>query len=285
VANQGAAPPRVVDNGPQFSDDDDEFRQHSGKGTSQQAEDNLLPNVGILQSNSPAADKRNPAYIEGAEPGAFVMKSGPQVIVSGEEGIYFQSCFFTKKWAEWVPREKGGGYVARHDDLPPEATRVETEGRREKYVLPNGNELVETRYHVGFLLHGAKEQMVNSGGLQVPALVGGVAVPYSIPFSSTGHTVSKDWMFKMNNIRFGDGSVQPSFTRAYKLTTRQRTNKAGTWFVISVGQPLLVAKDQARMGLALSTALEAGEKDIGEEVEQEASQGSSGSHHDPDGAM
>jgi hypothetical protein len=225
--------------------------QDAGKGVSTAQEDNMVPLVYVLQALSPQCNKRNGAYIEGAEPGAILLKNAPKPIVNGEEGMTFQPCAFFKRWVEWVPRESGGGIVASHVDMPSDAKKV-TDAKnptKVKFVRPNGNELIETRYHAGFA-------HTDSGPL-----------PYVIPFTSSGHTVSRNWMFMMGSKQV-NGKRMPSWASLYRLTTIERTNAAGTWFQFKISDAGWVkGRVDYDMGKQLHEAFETGAKDVSSDQE------------------
>lgn len=216
----------------------------AGKGVSTAQEDNLVPLIYILQAQSPQVNKRNPAYIEEAEASDIWLRNSPNPIVKGDEGILFQPCFFNKDWIEWVARDSGGGFVARHVELPQDAKKIEDpkNPNRVKYVRPNGNEVVETRHHIGY------------------AITGDGALPYVISLSGSGHTVSRQWMFMMNGVQL-DGDKAPSFAKLYRLKTKERSNAAGTWFSFDVSDAGWVETDQEyQRGLELHDAFVRGEK-------------------------
>jgi hypothetical protein len=81
-----------------------------------------------------------------------------------------------------------------------------------------GNELIHTRYHAGYVY-----------GL-TPSPLG-----YIIPFKSTGHTVSKNWMSMMST-KDHPLTVKPyaAYTSIYELTTVQKKKANNQWFVVSV---------------------------------------------------
>ena len=53
----------------------DELIQDAGAGTSQSADDNIVPFIALLQDMSPEVKKRDPEYVEGAEVGFFLNKA------------------------------------------------------------------------------------------------------------------------------------------------------------------------------------------------------------------
>lgn len=198
--------------------------EDAGKGTSNLAADNLVPLVYILQTNSPQVNKRHADYVEGAESGDIWLRNSGRPAVSGLEGIKFQPCYFTADWVEWLPNR--GGYAGRHEggpDAPPAHLNAELrdvlgdDGKtRKSWVAENGNSLVYTRYHIGYVITDDD-----------------AALPYVIPMSSTGHTVSKGWMTLMNSKTMA-GKVAPSWSCYYRLKTKMRSNASGDWLTWDV---------------------------------------------------
>lgn len=209
----------------------------AGLGLSQHADDNIVPLLYVLQDNSPQVKERDPEYIPGARPGDLWIK-GSDFTIKPEEGLVVQPCAFRKDWVEWVPRNKGGGYVGRHDDKPADAREVSDpeNPNRKRFVLPNGNEINETRYHY--------------------LIARGMAI--TLPLSSTGHTVSRDWMAKMNSMKVG-GKPAPAFAQLWKLSTKLKTNQAGEWFAITT-EPVgwVGSMDDYNAGKELHRQVEAG---------------------------
>jgi len=224
------------------------MKADKGKGVSTDQSDNLVPLIYILQDLSSATKKRDPAYIEGAEAGKFWLRNAPEPIVSGEEGLLVQPCFFTKDFVEWRPRADGGGFIGRHAEMPDDVTEVRDPKNKNKvtYVRKNGNEVIETRSHV--------VRVFTKNGV----------VPYVLPFSSTGHTTSRTWMFMMNG---HEGA--PSFSRKYRLTTREKTNAAGTWFGVDVKDEGWVTPEEYMAGRTLYEAFASGDKQAEAPVEKD----------------
>lgn len=206
----------------------------AGSGISTAAEDNLVPQMYILQAQSPQVLKRNPAYIEGAEAGMIWLRNVPNPLVPGEEGIDFQPCWFERNVVEWVPRNQGGGFVARHQFLDSEhgddAFRKLCErmgahevpdpenDQRMRWVLENGHELVDTRYHMGYVYrHNLAPQ------------------PFVIPLKGTGHTFSRRWTSGMKGVvaRNSEGRmfVLASWGQLWRITTRFNSRASGDWFM------------------------------------------------------
>jgi hypothetical protein len=229
--------------------------QDSGAGVSTDHADNLVPMVYLLQALSPQVNKRKTdVYIDGAEPGMFWLRSCAEPLADGETGFLFQPCWFYKDVVEWVPRDDGGGLVSRYDEMPEDAIREEDEKTKKvKFTSPRGTEYVDTRYHCGFVIHPTYG-----------------AMPYVISLSSTGHTASKEFMFKMNQQQLPNGVKAPSYANVYRVTSRERTRNELSWFTWNFDIAYPVVRDMAtpkpdevaayRRGKALFTAFSTGMK-------------------------
>lgn len=225
------------------------LRQYQGgRGLSKDQADNIVPIIRILQALSPQVQKRNPAYIDGANPGDLLLRNAVEPIVNGEEGIYFQPCYFRKDWVEWVPRDAGGGMAGRHAHLPATAKQVEDDKGRNipKYVQPNGNELKETRYHFGYVLGHGKP------------------MPFVIPMSGSGHAISKALMTLLN-MKGGD---LDSFVHVLHLKTRPTANAMGEWYTWDITWDRYATEKECEEGVKLFDALAAGQK-VAEDLDQE----------------
>lgn len=198
----------------------------SGKGVSTDQADNQIPLVYVLQAQSPQVLNRNPQQIEGAAGGDIWLRNAPNPIVKGEEGMEVIPVHFSKDVVEWRQRDSGGGFVARHDfqageDIVKIAARLGATATpdpkspmRIMYLMPNGNELIETRYHTVYVIRDDDQ-----------------LVPFVIPLSSTGHTFSRRWMFKMNNHQLPGGrGPSASFNYVYRIKTVPMSNASGEWY-------------------------------------------------------
>jgi len=231
----------------------------AGKGVSNRSEDNLVPQISILQPLSPEV-LDGPANIAGAKAGDFLVGKR---IIAGREGFWFQPCYVDQTWLEFTPLDRGGGFVAQHEfnGVDRSGNAVPPQGAvgygRQKYRMANGNEVVHYRQLAGILWTAEAGQ---SKGLE-----------HVIAFKSTGHTVMRDWMTKAGQLRFPNGDQHPLFGAVYKVTTEQRRNASGQWYVVKVDEPLsLLAKEAAavvgdatkayHMGEALNAAFESREK-------------------------
>lgn len=227
----------------------------AGKGVSTAAEDNIVPLIRVLQPLSKALQKNNPEFISGAMAGDILLKNSAKPLVKGDEGFLFQPCYFHKAWVTRIPLAQGGGFVGQSEDLPKDAVGKPSDRNPNiiEYRMPNGNEVVETRYHSGFV-----------------HLADGSRLPYVIPMSSTGHTASKNWMFMMSN-KMINGVRAPSFASLYLLKTRDRSNASGTWSTWDI-QDAGWIQDEAdyERGKALFDAFEKGAKKVEEDSVDDA---------------
>lgn len=219
---------------------EEEAREQAGAGTSQAAEDNLLPFVRVLQSNSPQAIKRNEKYVEGAEPGMIIRTDTREVF----DKITFVPCYFAKKVNEWIPRDDGGGFVASHSEMPKDA-KPHPEKDRWMVTADGKHDLVDTRYEFGYLLFDDGRPPQNA----------------CITMKGSEHGVSRGWM-GLKNSRLHGGVVTPAWWTAYTISTKGRSNSDGDWFVMEPVVAGWVPKELREFGKKLHDACAAGEKTV-----------------------
>ena len=81
-------------------------------------EDMAVPFLRILAQLSPQVNKREGAYVEGAEAG-MIFNTVSNKVYDGEKGVQVIPCYYNRRFVEWAPREKGGGYFGSyHPDDP-----------------------------------------------------------------------------------------------------------------------------------------------------------------------
>jgi hypothetical protein len=88
----------------------------AGKGVSFKPEDQAIPLIYVLQKSSPTVNKRDPAYLDGAEPGCFWLRGAIEPIIDGLRGFEAIPCGTSHCWIEWLPDRQG--FVAKHDAPP-----------------------------------------------------------------------------------------------------------------------------------------------------------------------
>lgn len=220
----------------------------AGKGVSTAAEDNIVPLVRIIQSNSRCLKRSLPDFIEGAMSGDIMLKGfNPPTA----KEITFQPCAFFKAWVERVPFDAGGGFIGQTPELPSAAKGTPDPKNPNiiKYTMPNGNEVIETRYHAGFVHLGDQR------------------LPFVIPMAGSNHTPSKSWMFSMGN-KLVNGEKAPSWSCLYKMTTREKTNTSGTFSIWEISDAGWVqSEEDYNAGKLLFEAFEKGEKKAEEDTD------------------
>lgn len=251
--------------------DDDfygELAAHAGEGVSNNVDDSIVPFLILAQDLTPEAKKRDPAYIDGLEPGMFFLRGTNKIWRPGEVSVI--PCAFQKWFVEWVPRDNGGGYVGRHETLPPDAHEVpdprDKTGKKMITVRANGNEIIETRYH--FVLILADDDVI----------------PAVTALSSTGHTASRQWMYAIQNSRLvnpatGQRVQMPSYFKRYTLGAVLKSNPSGEWFVpnfVDIGaEGVLTDKALRSLGKQLHDSVNAGDLRAGDENGADGAAGSS----------
>ncbi len=92
---------------------------------------------------------------------------------------------------------------------------------KKQWLMPSGTQIVDTRYHFGFILN--PEVALGEGPELGP-------IQAVISLSSTGHTFSRTWMTQMSQLRLPSGKAAPSRSRKYLLTSDPKSNQTGDWF-------------------------------------------------------
>ena len=74
----------------------------------------FFPRISLTQALSQAVDPGSKNYVKGAKPGDFVWSSsgGSQILGESFQCIVLGT---TKHYTEWIPRKRGGGFVASYD--------------------------------------------------------------------------------------------------------------------------------------------------------------------------
>ncbi len=62
---------------------------------------------------SPQVNKRDGAYVHGAEAG-MIFNTVLNEAYDGIKGIRVMPCHYNRRFVEWKPREQGGGYIGSY---------------------------------------------------------------------------------------------------------------------------------------------------------------------------
>jgi hypothetical protein len=168
-----------------------------------------IPMVYILQSMSPQVQE-GPKYIKDAKAGDIYL-SVAEKIFPGKEGLTFVPAYFERKYVEWLPRDKGGGFVASYD---PDNSAVKSAKPNEKgkLILANGHELTETAYHY---------IMVLTDGIWMQAIM---------PLKSTALKFSRRLGSLIQSAVIpGTDKQAPRFLFTYNMKTIRESNELGSW--------------------------------------------------------
>jgi hypothetical protein len=210
----------------------------AGRGVSSRPEDQLIPILYVLQTNSPACDKRGAGYIDGAEPGHFLLRGAIEPIRDGTVGIEAIPAGMVRTFLEWLPGRQG--LVGRHDKLPNDVeiqTIKDGSHERQSLVRSSGNIIQDTREYF-LLVEGA---------------------PFVLPCYGTRHTFAKQWQSYFQQFHHPrSGATLPSFSRRYRLRTVSTANAMGRWFGLKFDDLGWVGATEYRDARALNDIIERG---------------------------
>jgi len=187
----------------------------SGFGSLNLARDTAIPYISILQSGSPQLNPSKAEYIETAKAGQLY-NTVTQEAVSELKVI---PVFYHLRYVEWKPREQGGGFIASHSADSGVLGRAARDPMTNKYVLENGNHIVQTAYHYVLVL--------NNGGYQNAV----------ISMASSQLKKSRRWNSLMLSQKIKGPSgmfTPPTYAFTYKLSTVSESNDRGSWFGFQV---------------------------------------------------
>lgn len=185
------------------------------EGTS--GKDLSIPFLSILQSNSPQVEDENP---KGSKPG-LLYNTVTRELVNGDEGIVVVPVHKETAYAEWVPRDSGGGFVGLHDPLGDEVKKALAANcgqRAGKLQMANGHELIETHYVYALVL--------NKEGTETQ----GFCV---LSFTSTKIKPYRDWVTAMYTLK----GKPPLFANRAIIKTVKQKNEKGSFFNFQI-EPL-----------------------------------------------
>lgn len=73
------------------------------------------PKIKVLQALSPEVEPGNEKLIPNARPGMIIIGTSVPQLLDGDKGVFVYPLVVKKRYAEYIPRAKGGGFVASYD--------------------------------------------------------------------------------------------------------------------------------------------------------------------------
>jgi hypothetical protein len=244
-----------------------DFEAFAGMGMEQvSTEDMSVPFLRILAQLSPQVNKRDGAYVEGAEPG-FIYNTVANEAYDGDAGIQVIPCYYSRRLVEWKPREKGGGYVGSYAATDPIANTTYRDDRGND-VLPNGNLLSNTAQFFVILLHptmGPQRCLIT--------------------MTSTQLKKARKWVTQMQSLtatgKNGNMYTMPMMSQVYKLRTVEERNDKGSWFGWEISRVGPVEdKNIFNLAVEFSKSVAKGEVQVKEEQGADDTRRSSGADED-----
>lgn len=195
-----------------------------------------IPFLRLLQKGSPVADPDSDAYVEGTKAGMIYNTVSGEVLNPEKEDLQFIPVFYRRAFVEWKPRDLGGGggggFVQEYPVAEGEQLmRQTTLDDKNRDILPNGNQLNDTRYHYVILL---------AAGDMLPAV---------ISMDRTQIKRSKRWCSSMNQ-EVQAKALKATFQLSYKVETESQSKDGNTWRIWDVKSPTLVA-EQSQLNAAI----------------------------------
>ena len=237
------------------------------------ASDLSIPYLRILAQLSPQVNKRDGAYVTGAEAG-MIYNTVENTVYNGEDGVGIIPCYYRRVYVEWKPREKGGGFVSTYGVNDPIVnTTYRNDGGKD--VLPNGNILENTaEFYV---------LMLTPDGSVKRCL---------ITMTASQLKKARKWLTQMqtNTAKGKNGNmfVMPMMSTLYNLSTVEERNDKGSWFgwEVAKGRTLNLGGDDDKsifeMAVAFGASVKAGEVKVKQEADDAAGGSTSSRASDDD---
>jgi hypothetical protein len=209
--------------------------QDFGLGVSDQLDDQLLPLVTLLQQGSPQVEKRGAEYVDGAEAGAFWLRSAGSDRI--RDHLDVTVCGMVRGYLEWLPSR--GGFVARHSELPPDIEiGVDSGSTRQKLIRKGSGNVVEEVREFLLLID---------------------RLPYLLPCTGTKHQFARRLQSHFAALRHPtSGRVLPAFAGRYRLTSVPESNAKGSWYGITFQQIGWTGRDEYQHAKALCHTIDPG---------------------------
>ncbi len=190
-----------------------DYGEQAGVGSEDITKDDfLVPFIRIIQTNSPQLQARNEKHIKDSKAGMFFNTVTNQ-LYDGEGGFQFYLAAKIRAYAEFTPRDDGGGFVGQREVDDPEVVKLlQAQGKFGRLDTGNGTELVETYYAYGLIGSMNDETEPES---------------VVLPLTSTAITPFKQFLSALNPLlRKG----VPIFAPRVRVSSRYASNKEGDYY-------------------------------------------------------
>ena len=175
-------------------------------------EDLIIPQLKLVQKNSPMVDPNEGGYIQGVKVGDIVNNVTGEHY-DGEKGITVVPVAYRRVFLEFQDRDVGGGLVQIHSNPN---VLMNTTLRNGKDTLEGGNYIQTTANHYIIQLEGDK------------------ATPLMVAMASTQLKKSRRWNSIMAGIRMNDSKGETftpaSYSHTYQLCSTPEKNSKGSWY-------------------------------------------------------
>lgn len=213
-------------------EEDLDFSADAGAGLEGTSKDDYaIPMLIMLQGLSPQVVDGK----EGCRPGLIFNTITEQAT----EDVVVIPCAYSRRFIEWAPREKGGGFRGEHTPLAVEGGELGAEeyidakgvkrlGIMRDVVDKEGNKVKQ------------RNQLKDTRSFYVLIVRDdGTFAPAMIPFASTQIKKAKRWLSLINDAkeRTAAGALftPPMFSRMYHLFSVKESNEQGAWQGWSIG--------------------------------------------------
>lgn len=185
--------------------------------------DIVMSRIGVIGDLSPQKKKGNAKFIEGVEVGDIVDISNGTILAEGfnskdPKTVKLLPFARVKEVIEWKPRTQGGGIVSR--EILSENMETYAPKRKAKqdekfaWLLPNGNELIET--------------------WQVYCIDVERQVPVFVPFKKSALKMIRPWFTNRANLKFPAGTPhagkrQPLYARLIEIGSFLDSGNNNEW--------------------------------------------------------
>lgn len=183
-----------------------DFGDDAGAGYENQSNDDVqIPFLNVLQGLSPEVVDEDSDFKAG-----MIFNTVTQEAVKGSEGLVIIPVTTQHIFVEWIPRDKGGGFVGTHLPESPVVQKAKEEAVKFGKYKVGDNELVETFY--------VYAMDADTGNYMI------------IPFVSTKIKPYKSWNSTcklFNHVALGIPKRPPMFANRVRLTTEKESRTSG----------------------------------------------------------